>query len=91
MLGALENVIGQALRNGVISVGKPLTHAQRTFAAEITGNPDAWRALEMIGYWLDATVEQFTTDDRVEYKITYLLIYAKDDIIRKVEGTHTLI
>lgn len=91
VIGALRNVIDMALLNGTISIEKPLAYAQKAFITEITGDDMAWVQVQSQGYWLDAVVREFTVDDRVEYKIVYLLVYAKDDVIRKTEGTHSLI
>lgn len=91
VLGALRNVVDMALTNGAISINKPLNYVQKTFITTITGDDTAWVQVQSQGYWLDAQIQEYTVDDRVEYKIVYLLVYAKDDVIRKVEGTHSLI
>lgn len=92
VLAILQEAVNQALFNGVISVGKTLTAAQRAQISELSGDPDAWHQVQNAGFWLDAAVVPYdTTDGRTEYKIVYLLIYAKDDAVRKVEGTHALV
>ena len=59
---------------------------------EQSGNDDAPFQVENSGYWVDAEIESTTTsDNRVEFQANYTLIYLKDDVIRKVNGTHTLI
>lgn len=81
-----------AVQNGVISVGKTLTQLQITVISEDSGDADAWRQVQTIGYWLDVEFEQEETDDdRVETNAIYTLIYAKDDVVRKVTGSHILI
>jgi hypothetical protein len=92
VLGCLtQGVIALALNNGAISVNKALDYTQKAFITQVTGDENAWVQVQSQGWWLDVQVEQYTVDDRVEYKIKYLLIYAKDDVIRKTEGTHSLI
>jgi hypothetical protein len=92
LISTLQGVVNRALINGTISVGKALTDTQKEFIDEQTGSPTAWRQIQNIGYWLDCVIESYTTqDDRTEYKAVYSLVYSKDDAIRKVEGTHTLI
>lgn len=92
VLAILQSGIDDALFNGTISVGKTLTTVQKVYITELSGDENAWRQVENIGYWVDCVISQETTDDgRVEYKAVYQLIYSKDDAIRKVEGTHTLI
>lgn len=89
-LGVLQGVIDQALFNGVISVGKTLSSTQKAFIESITGDPDAWRQVQNIGYWIDVNITEDQSNPG-EFIFTYLLVYGKADTIRKVEGTHTLI
>lgn len=88
----LQPVIADAVKNGVISVGKTLTPVQRVFVSTVTGDDLAFHAVENIGYVLNITIQSYvTTDGRTQYKAVYSLIYSKDDTIRFVEGTHSLI
>lgn len=92
LLAVIQGRINQALENGVISIGKSLTEEQKLYIAEITGDDTAYTQIENIGYWVDCEMQtSTTTDGRTEYKAVYTLIYSKDDAVRKVEGTHTLI
>lgn len=91
VLSVLQGVINQALLNGTMSVDKVLTPAQIAFITEETSDSNAWYQVQNSGYWVDAVVEQIPSSSPVEYQITYTLIYSKDDVIRKVVGTHTLI
>lgn len=88
----LQGVIDRALNNGVISVGKTLNTLQRLYITEMTDDELAWHQVQNIGYWVYCEMQQtVTTDGRTEYKAVYTLIYSKDDVVRKVEGTHVLI
>lgn len=92
VMAVLQNVIEKALFNGTISVGKEISTTQQLYVAEMTGDSRAWHQLSDIGYWLDCDmVTDKTTDGRTEWAAKYLLVYSKDDVIRKIEGTHTLI
>jgi len=92
VLNILQQPIDDSLFNGVISVGKPLTPVQKVFIESITGDALAWYKVQNVGYVVSAKVESYvTTDGSTEYKIVYSLIYSKDDAVRLVEGTHTLI
>lgn len=85
-------VIGRALSNGTISVGKQLSTSQKLSVTTATGSALAWLQVQNLGYWLDVVMQPFvTTDGRTEYKAVYLLVYSKDDAVRKVTGTHELI
>jgi hypothetical protein len=87
----LQSVIELALFNGTISVGKPLDNTQKLYITNATGEDLAWQQVQNAGYWLGITFESVVVNDGTEWKATYLLIYSKDDVIRKIEGTHSLI
>jgi hypothetical protein len=92
IVAILQGVIDRALFNGTISVGKSLTVLQQLYVTQMTDDELAWHQVQDFGYWINCVMAQeTTTDGRVEYKATYTLIYAKDDAVRKVEGTHVLI
>jgi hypothetical protein len=91
LLTVIQSVIEEALRNGSISVGKALSTVQKVFISEITGDDNAWYQVQTIGYWVDCEIQSQTVNNATEFKAVYTLVYSKDDIIRKVEGTHVLI
>lgn len=88
---SIQSVIDEAKNNGVISVGKELNNTQKAYVSQITGDSEAWREIYLNGCWIDLFITSSTVNGREEYKIEYLLVYAKGDSIRKIEGTHTLI
>jgi hypothetical protein len=90
ILAILQGVVNQALNNGTISVGKSLTVNQQMFITSETNDPLAWYQVQNSGYWLDVVITA-SGSSPVVYTATYTLVYSKDDIIRKVNGTHTLI
>jgi hypothetical protein len=83
----LQIVWNKALRNGTISVGKPLTDEQKSAIFNITFDDKAWYQVQNIGYWYSCSIIL----DGAIYKAVYTLIYSKDDDILKVEGEHILI
>lgn len=89
ILAVLQGVINQALNNGTISVGKTLTTAQQMYITSATGDPLAWYQVQNTGYWVNVVIT--ASGSPVQYTATYTLIYSKDDVIRQVNGTHTLI
>ena len=92
VLNVIQASIDIALINGTISVSRMLSEVQKIYITEQTGNPDAWQQVQNSGYWLNAEIKTISTDDgRTEYTADYKLIYLKDDAIRKVDGSHTLI
>ena len=91
LLGCLQSVIAMGLHNGTISVGKTLNYTQRTYIKELTNDDKAWSQIENVGWWLNVWFEQQTINNLIEWVARYRLVYAKDDIIRKVDGQHTLI
>lgn len=88
---AIQEVIGKAQNNGVISAGKTLDATQKAYVGQITGDKNAWQSIQSIGYWLDATVQKYTEQGTEKYKVSYLLVYAKGDSINFVDGKDILI
>lgn len=87
----IQTGVDAAVTNGTVSPGKTLTNVQKLYVTQVTDDPDAWRQIENVGYVVSVRIEQEAIGDRIEYKAVYILVYSKDDAIRKVEGTHTLI
>lgn len=89
LMGTLQTVVDQALNNGTISVGKLLTNDQKLYISELTGDSNAWHQVQNSGYWYNVVIELNTGTGK--YEAYYTLVYSKDDVIRKVNGTHVLI
>lgn len=78
--------------NGTILPGKTLTVAQQISVTQLTGDPDAWRQVQANGFWADARVVERTGETGLtEYEIQYTLCYAKNDVVRKISGSHSLV
>lgn len=91
ILAILQGVINQALFNGTISVGKSLSEVQKLYITQITNNNQAWIQVQNTGYWVDVVITSSVVNNATEYRAVYTLIYSKDDVIRKVEGSDILI
>ncbi len=91
VLAIIQGVINRAVANGTISVGKTLTDTQRAYVTNATGDNLAWHQVQNNGYWVDAEVVPYVESSVTKYKIVYTLIYSKDDVIRKIEGSDQLI
>jgi Protein of unknown function (DUF3383) len=89
----IQSVIDAGKDNGVIPAGKPLDQVQQQYITQISGDANAWRQVSTIGYWLNVTFTSYTNPNNnlIEWKANYLLIYAKNDAIRLVEGSDVLI
>lgn len=88
VMANIQAQVNIALKNGVISVGKLLNQTQKEYVTSVTGSSDAWRQVQDTGYWLDVFIEQLPN---LDFKARYVLIYSKDDAIRKIEGSDILI
>lgn len=88
VVSAVQVNIDGALTNGIISVGKTLNETQVAFITSITGDSLAYLQIQNIGYWVDAEILEPTPN---EFEISYVLLYSKNDSVRKVEGSHILI
>lgn len=91
LLAIVQSVITQARFNGTISVGNPLTDDQKLAITQETGDPLAWHQVQNLGYIIDLTFEQVTINNLTQYKAVYTLIYAKDNVIRLVDGVDAII
>jgi hypothetical protein len=91
VLTIIQGVINRGLTNGVISVGKTLSDIQKAYITNATGDNLAWHQVQNNGYWIDAEVVPYVESLVTKYKIVYTLIYSKDDVIRKIEGSDQLI
>lgn len=88
----LADTVTKALNNGVILPGKDLTTAQKVAVGDASGDELAWHDVQTKGYWYDTKIVEFTGPSGIaEYKMQYVLIYAKGDFVRKVEGSHNLV
>jgi hypothetical protein len=87
----IQQVINQAVNNGVISVGKTLTNAQIVYVGSVTSDPDAWYQVQNAGYWVDCIVQPIPNVSPVQYEAAYTLVYSKDDVIRYITGADILI
>jgi hypothetical protein len=90
LLITLQNVINAALRNGTISVNKVLSVTQKLYISEITDDENAWHQVQNSGYWVNMEIVPVITPTP-GYQANYTLVYSKDDVIRKIDGTHDLI
>ena len=91
MLGE-GSVVSLAKKNGTISQGKTLNQTQRIKVQEMTGDALAYLQIESAGYWFDVEFIEFVNDSgATEYKASYTLLYSKDDVVNKIEGTHALL
>lgn len=93
LMGILtKEIIPAALNNGCISVGKLLDQDQIQFITEQTGLANAWQQVQNIGYWYDVQFSNAVAPSGItEYSANYTLIYAKDDLVLSINGTHALI
>lgn len=91
IMAILQSVIDTALFNGTISVGKPLSTTQKLYITNATGDANAWQQVQSLGYWVDCVIESYVENDVTQWKAVYTIIYSKDDVIRKIEGTDILI
>jgi hypothetical protein len=92
IMGLLLGRVVQAKRNGVIRIGKLLTTLQQIAVTQLTNDTDAWRDVQTNGYWADVVIVPYTgPSNTTEYKAVYTLVYSKNDVVRKIEGSHNLV
>lgn len=87
----LQNNADKGLKNGVISQGKTLTTTEQAYITQLTGDETAWQQVQNNGYYYIADITTETTNNKTVYIANYVLVYSKNDTIRKVEGSNILI
>lgn len=93
ILGVIQSQVDLAKTNGTISPGKPLSTVQQLYITQVSGDTNAWRQVQNIGFWLNVTFSSYTNTNTqlTEWQANYTLIYSKQDAIRLVEGSDILI
>lgn len=92
ILSVLQNVINLGLLNGTIKTNGFLTNTQKLYIAQLTGDPRASYQVQNSGYWMNCTIVPVVLQNgSTEYHANYIIVYKKDDVIRKIVGTHVLI
>lgn len=86
-----QDVMERAKNNGTFSPGKELTAVQKAYITQLTADEDAWREVYANGCYFTAKITQEIQNGQTVYVFKYTLVYSKGDLIRKVEGSHTLI
>lgn len=90
MMAVIAGAVTKAIDNGTILIGKTLSEVQKAAIYDATGDPLAWMDVQSKGYWYDVRVVE-TSGPVAEYKGVYVVVYAKSDWVRKIEGSHNLI
>jgi hypothetical protein len=93
LLAVVQPVITSAVNNGTFSYGKTLDAIQQQYISSITGDVNAWRQVQTLGYWIDIRFESYVNQntDLTEWKAVYRLVYSKGDVIRFVEGSDVMV
>lgn len=93
ILAVMQSIIDTAKNNGTISAGKTISIVQQQYITQVSGDPGAWRQIANIGYWINVTFSSYvnTNSGLTEWQANYTLLYAKDDAIRLVNGSDTMI
>lgn len=89
----IMGAVTQAKFNGTISLDKRLNDTQKVAVYQLTGDPDAWHDIQSAGFWLDVVIEQNTQEPSgvQSFVAKYTLAYSKNDVVRKIEGSHNLV
>lgn len=93
MMAVIAGAINAAINNGTILPGKTLTDVQKLAITDASGDDMAWFDVQDKGYWYNVEIVEDTQAPSgvTEHKANYVVIYAKGDWIRKVDGSHNLV
>lgn len=84
-------VIDAGLNNGTIVTGKKLTVTEQLLVDDLTGVENSYINVETDGSFFQCHYEDYDDNGTTKKKMVYLLIYACDERISKIEGSHTAI
>ncbi len=89
--GILENNAEMALNNHVFAKGQTLDNSQKGYITQILGDADAWLDVQTNGYKFKVSITTEASGQSVIHVGKYLLVYLKNNVIRKVEGQNVLV
>lgn len=91
LTGVLQNNCDEALNNHVFSKPRTLTTSEKAYINQITGDENGYLAVQNNSYTFTIEITTETSGSTTVYVGSYTLIYLKNDVIRKVEGSNILI
>jgi hypothetical protein len=93
ILAILMPIIALALSNGTIQVGNLISPVDKVYIGQLTGDSNAWRQIQTIGYWLNITFSSYVNPNSnlTEWQANYTLVYAKNNAVRLVNGSDIMI
>lgn len=91
LCGVLENNCDEALTNHVFSQGKELDNTQKAYITGLFDDENAWLNVQNNGYTYQQEITTETRGNATIYVWEYLLVYLKNDVVRKVVGRNILI
>ena len=89
--GILESNATLALNNHVFSNGATLDNNQKGYITQLTGDENAWLDVQNNGYKFYIELTKESQGNAQIHVAEYTLIYAKNNVIRKVVGSNILI
>ena len=86
-----NGAVASALRSGAILKLKELTPLQKEVIFDMSGDELAAMDVFNNGFWLDVNIRTVVVDGIEEKHAHYVLIYAKADFVRRIQGSHNLV
>lgn len=86
-----NGAVASALRSGAILKLKDLTPLQKEVIFDMSGDELAAMDVFNNGFWLDVEIRTAVVDGIEEKHAHYVLIYAKADFVRRIQGSHNLV
>lgn len=91
LTSVLANNTDEAVKNHVFGKGRELTNTQKAYITQLTGDENAWNDVQNNGYIYQVSITTEQQNNATVYVGSYLLVYMKNDSIRKVQGSNILI
>lgn len=89
--GILEDNAELCLNNHVFSKGQDLDNTQKGYITQLLDNDNAWLDVQTNGYKFNVTITTEQSGNSTVHVGKYLLVYLKNNVIRKVEGQNILV
>jgi hypothetical protein len=87
----INDIAQEGLNNHVISKGRPLETSEKAYVIQTMGDENAPLDLANNGYVFSLDIQTQTEGAATVHVGSYVLMYLKNNTIRKVEGSHILI
>lgn len=89
--GIVDDNAEVALNAHVFANGKNLDNGQKAYITQLFNDENAWQEVETNSYKKEIDIVAQNNGNATIYRADYVLVYLKNDVIRKVTGSNILV